>query len=979
MGANPSEKRQNEPTEEDSTGQIRAHPGFRFSSGVLTRRFPVFVAVAAFVLYAGTMGYELTLYNLPLASKLAGWDSAPMVGQPLTWLFTLPVRLFPVAWTTFMVKLLSAVVAATILGLLTRTIQLLSWDHPWDDVALLVRVIPWLTGVVICGLEFNYWLEATSTPGELLELLCMTAAAWLLLEYRRDWKLPWVRAAALVWGFGMTQNWLMMITLPLFVLAVAGIEKLRFFNWRHVLQLGGLGLAGFSVYALLPLVNGLAPHPALTFWESWHASFHQTIHVFAVLYFRFFLGHKIWIMLVTVYFLLPTLPLLIHMPDEGTQNKSGIDQFQIWLYRCLRAAVLLACCWIAFDPAMGARQILEHEVGIRFSLLILDYLTALGSAFLIGNLLLASQQNPRDIWRPSRQSPWQRLTPPLSTTLLVLITAGLFVRNCPTICRINFQPLEQFGETAIQSLPPGGGIVLSDFPERSIAFQAALARHYLGGKWLTVETPFLPDPGYRKRLERLQPDGWVAAGYQHALSGNETVRLLMQVARTNRLFYLHPSYGNFFEGFYLEPAGAIHEMKLRGRPPLDPPPPAAAVLDTNELVFASLWNHRLAGLVPSSQRNLLERTVARLGIRPPANSQDRILADWYSVTLDGWGVVLQKQGRVSAARSCFQEALILNTNNVSARVNLACNTNLQAGSPIALGDVGKLAEQLGNPDRIEVVINNFGPVDEPTFSYILGSVFLAHGFLFQAAEQMERVHALTPDVFASTLALTEIYNRLQMPERSRPLIRQMHQELLRLPDNSYFELNLALVESYAYLLQTNAPGARQVLAALVKKYPDDAQITSRVTTAYLALNDVTNALQLVDAELKKDPDDLSGLKAKAAALMQSGKTADAIPVMNRILAITNEPAIRLNRAFAAIATTNFPTARADLAELESNGFASAVVDLGLGMVAEHDADTNAARHYFELCLSNTPVDTPLWHQGGARLHRLESNTSVKNP
>ena len=37
------------------------------------------------------------------------------------------------------------------------------------------------------------------------------------------------------------------------------------------------------------------------------------------------------------------------------------------------------------------------------------------------------------------------------------------------------------------------------------------------------------------------------------------------MARTNRMFYLNPSYGFFFEGFYLMLTGAIYELKLRSR------------------------------------------------------------------------------------------------------------------------------------------------------------------------------------------------------------------------------------------------------------------------------------------------------------------------------------------------------------------------------------------------------------------------------
>ena len=73
---------------------------------------------------------------------------------------------------------------------------------------------------------------------------------------------------------------------------------------------------------------------------------------------------------------------------------------------------------------------------------------------------------------------------------------------------------------------------------------------------------------YRARLERRLPAGWLTDASRHELTPLETLQLLEHIAQTNRLFYLHFSYGYFFEQFYLEPAGAVYEMKLRGANPL---------------------------------------------------------------------------------------------------------------------------------------------------------------------------------------------------------------------------------------------------------------------------------------------------------------------------------------------------------------------------------------------------------------------------
>jgi tetratricopeptide (TPR) repeat protein len=543
---------------------------------------------------------------------------------------------------------------------------------------------------------------------------------------------------------------------------------------------------------------------------------------------------------------------------------------------------------------------------------------------------------------------------------------------------MNHHPLEQFGELAVKSLPAGRGVMLSDNPDKLVVFEAALSRGEGAADWLAVETHELPTVLYRARLEQRLPAGWLTDQTRHELTPLETLRLLEQVARTNRLFYLHPSFGHFFEGFYLEPTGTIYELKRRGKDPLDVPPLTSAALDAKEQFWTRLWDQEMAAAaLPPFRASGWANKLARFGVSPAPREQDRLLGEWYSIPLEDWGVTLQKQGRLRAAQTRFQQALRLNANNPSARISLACNTNLQAGIKLGLANPRRLADQLGNADRLNLIMELGGPFDEPTACYVLGSVYVDHNMLVQAAEQMERVRALVPDSLAPGLALAEIYNQLQMPDRSRPLVNHMRDELRKVPaqdsvDRNSLDLDLALLESNSWLLQTNLANARGALQALSKQHPDDPQIAGRVVAAYLALSDVTNALQVVEARLAKAPDDVPSLKAKAMILLQSGQAAAALPLLEHVLAITNQPGTQIEHAFARIANHDFVSAESEFKVLEKNGVAPGMVDYGLALVAEHVADTNLARNYFQLCLSNTPAGAPLQQQAIARLLMLKA-------
>jgi len=778
-----------------------------------------------------------------------------------------------------------------------------------------------------------------------------------------------------VWGIGMAQNWVMLLALPLFVGAVLWLQKLRFFEVKFLVRLTLLGLAGFSIYLLLPIVNGLAPHSPWHLGQALHASLHQTKNVFTLIYYGFWRGHRVLMFAVLIYFLVPTLPLLVRMRDEGTADKLGADRFQFWLYRALRIGLLLACIWLAFDPVVGPQELVQQQFNGRLPMLTLDYLNALGVAFLLGNLLLASQLTSE--WRRDRGAVGLRqLATPIASAVVVMVGFGLLARNAPAIVRLNFHPLEQYGDSALKCLPADGGIVLSDFPERLIAFQAALSHQRHADKWLAVDSRELSRVDYREKLERQWPAGWISDQSRHTLTSLETVLLLRQVARSNHLFYLHPSYGIFFEGFYSSPTGMVYEMKLRGKDPLNVPALSDSVVESQEKYWSNLWSSQLARLVPPPAHRLsgMEKQIRKLGIAVPSSSQDQLLGQWYSISLEGWAVTLQQQGRLTEARTRLEQAAALATNNLSARISLSCNTNLQNGIVMGLADVSRIAEQLGRPDRISLLLSSGGPVDEPAVDYLLGSVFQTSGYLVQAAEQFERTRKLAPGSLAPELALAEIYNRLQMPDRSRPLVAHLHEAVKKLPNNSSLDLNVALLESYSLLLQTNASGAINVLESLSEQHPSDPQVQNRVLAAYLAMHDFTNALELVDTQLVRNPDDASVLNSKAVILMQAGRAGEAVPILNRVLMLTNSPSARMNRAFAFLAKKNPDAAESDFRALEKTTNNISMVDFGFAVIAEQRHDTNQAIQYLRECVTNTAAGSQLWRQANAKLQAFESAT-----
>jgi predicted Zn-dependent protease len=941
----------------------------------ILRRFPLLVALVALLVYVLTLSRGATDGSLALTSKVAGWDWLPMTSQPLLWLLTLPLRLLPAGWVPVALNLFSAVCAAAVLGLLARSLELLSWPRPLDSAGRWRR-LPVLLAVAVCGLEFHFWQEAAAATGEMLDVLLLAASVWCALEFRRSGHRHWLLAAVFVWGLGLAQNWMMILALPLFVIGLVCLRPMDFLRWRFVLGLAVCGLAGFSVYALLPLANGLLPGSPWSFGEAWLASLKMTKQLLAGLYFQLWRAHRLIVVAVLVFYLVPLLACLVRMGDEETANKSPLDQFQIWLFRALRAGLLLACLWLAFDPVNGPHGIVWHKLKLAMPLLSFDYLNGLGVGFLAGNLLLMWRGKSRE---PHYHQPgvavlaWvERAARPVLLVLALVVAGGLVARNVAAVSFVNRHSLAQFGEAALRTLPDRGGVVLADFPEKLAVFQAAQARRGGAAAWLPVDTRSLPAPEYRERLERLRPGAWLLSTNRHPLAPREMLKLVGGLAQTNRVFYLHPSFGYFFEAFYLEPSGLVSEMKLFSTNAVSPPALTPDAIARNERFWED-FTPQLDSLQRAggkTRNRTVHKLEQKLHLETMLPGQARLLKEWYAMSLNGWGVELQRAGRLPAAQRRFEQALALNPDNWIARANLFCNTNLQAGKPLGMADVGNLASQFRNLQSYVLFLGRNGPVDEPALCYLLGNVSVQAGLARQALMQFERAAALAPAVPAPQLALAALYARCGLGDRSLQTIAGIRELVNKSPNFPVIDLELSLLEAEVNLSRTNRAASQQVLQSLLDRYPENVKVENRVLQAYVAFGDLTNAESVVSSLLSQQPENLSVMLAKSGILIRTGRAAEAIPVLDQILAVTNSVPVRINRAIANYQVTNTAAAKADYLDLQRAGVNPFFVSLGLAEVALREGQTNQAVIYFTAAISNAPPGSAQWNMVRARLDAL---------
>jgi tetratricopeptide (TPR) repeat protein len=947
------------------------------------QRLPCQVAFVAFVVFALTASRGVTMSSLPLAAKVAGWDWLPMASRPLTWLLTLPLHLLPGNWIPFALNIFSAVVAALTLGVLARSVELLPWNSPPDAKKIWARKLPVLLACAVCGLEFNFWSDATAATGEMVDLLLLTIPVWCLLEYRAANDPRWVNAAAFAWGLGMAENWVMLVTLPLFVASLIWLRKLRFFKLNFLLRMLLLGLAGFSLYALLPLVNWLAPHSPWGFFESWGAAWLSTKGIWHTLYYGFWQWHRLLAISVLLYFLVPTLPCLVRLKNESATNQSKVDRFQTWIYRALRVVLLLACLWLTFDPEAGPRAVIRQQVGAAMPLLTFDYLNALGIAFLAGNLLFASQVPPQ---RRSR-SPLQKFNSLLrrnTTGLLVVVTAlmttGLLVRSLPAILYVNRAPLSGFGQITARSLPSGGGILLGDEAAKLAVVQSVLRTGRAAPRWVTVDVRQLPQVKYRAQLERAFPAGWLTTAETRDLKPEEMILLLNRLANTNRIFYLQPGAGKIiFERFYPEPLAAVSELKTYSENDFLIPPLTPAQLVEGEKFWDAAWDRELSPVSqPRAQRTrALAKIFSRLTIARATPPSGRLLGWWYSAWLNAWGVTLQNNGKLPEAHRRFEQALQLNTNNYSAILNLEVCTNLMAGVKLGLGGVEQVAAKFRNTAQLAQVVGACGPVDEPAVLCLLGRACQQAGWARQALQNYERAHVLAPAALMPALEMIEIFSQRRMDAKVLEIIGQIQRPITNSPDYRAVNLELSLREARSWMRLTNTAKANGILQSIRQQNPNDATVLEIVFKEYLAFGEITNALQLLESELVRDPNNIAALNNKAALLIQSRRGTEALSVLDRALSLTNLPAIRLNRAIARLSAGDYQAAEADYLALQNTSVEKFSIEFGLAEIAAQRHDTNAAIQHLELCIASVPSGSQKWNEASRRLEALKNPAAKK--
>lgn len=936
--------------------------------------------------YLLTLNRWVSMLDLPIVARESGWIWVPNLNNAVYYFFTFPLRLLPSSDVPIALNIFSALCATATLWLLTRSVGLLPHDRTEaqaarerNDFGLLTLKSAWFPPVLaaaLCALQLTFWTLATNGGFVMFDLLLFALVIWLLLEYRQDMKDWRLYLSAAIAGAGIAEGPSMTGFFPLYFVAIVWVRGLAFFNWKFLGRMTLCGFLGLLFVAPLPILAEVTGKFPWTFIEVLKLTFMPQFHVLKIYFLAATNPAGVFEDLLLPLFisLMPLLVLSIRW-KIGDSSRLGSALANL-TFHSIHAIFLFVCIWLAFDPPFSPR---EKGFGLT-----LYYLISLSAGYYAGYfLLIFGRKHPRaGGLEPAAVKLFNTVVILTVWALGILAIAGLIYKNGPLIGIFNNESVRQYASLATSELPKEGAIVLSDDVERLYLAQAQLTRDGNAKNYLLLDTESLLYPQYHRYLHRLSPQKWpllISEKQTKPLNPVGMVGMLSMLSRSNELYYLHPSFGYYFEAFYAEPHGLVYKLRELPTETLLPPPADKSLVAANEAFWAKAQaqvldsiEHDPAPTATNGLESFADRELEQLHIPHEPDVNAAFIRAYCSRSLDFWGVELQRAGDLADAAQTFTNAVQLNPDNVVAQINLGFCDELRHGVQQTVDLTQATPDRLGKFDTIAAAITQDGPFDEPSFCFEYGRALMDdNGFYRQAVAPLERVRELAPNFLPARLLLARIYGLNHMPNRLLDVLR----EPLDHPDTFSFEegesTEVHVLAGAAYFQKNELEPGSRLFEAEISRNPGNGPLLLTIARIYMGRGMYTNALEVANQALTSSPENPNWLYMKGYLDNQLGKYDDAITSLSRVMSVQKENADALfQRANAYLHSGNLAAAQADYQKLQQWQTNSYLAADGLGEIAWRQHDTNEVVRDYQIYMANAPTNAPDMKTIADRLHEL---------
>lgn len=904
---------------------------------------PWLIAVGGAALYAATLNRWVALAGLDVVSKVAGWDWNSMHLGPVTLLLTWPFRWLPGSAQPIALNALSTVLAGVTLWLLAKSVALLPHDRTREqrqrersDFSFLTVPQAWLPplgAALLLGLQLTFWEHATAMTGEMVNLTLFALCVFCFLRARILQEDRYLALLSFTFGAAAANDWGIIGFCPLFFGAILWAKGIAFFEARFLIRTTLAGLAGTLFYLIPPIALQWSGQADGSFFELLHAQ----LGIQRTLIFTFPRAPLLFSGLASI---LPLLVIAIRWPTTFGDMSAAGAAITNFMFRLVHAAFFIFCGWAMFDPPFSAR-----ELGFGYPFLHFYFLSALAFGYFAGYLVLVFGQEPER--KIKRVSEGMQALSKMAAVLVVVATlaaaAGLAYRNLPAIRGQNGPTLRELAEGFTQ-VPTDRTVLTSDDNELLMLAVGALKEKGLGDSIIPIQTSYLRRHVYQRHHELKYGSRWPALAIERLSDPLGDEVLLQQMAAltaSNQLFYLHPSFGYYFEVFHLTPTNLVYAYTRQNTNSFLPPPIPDDAFDA----IHQQWTRVREQYVDNP-------VIARLRDQRVGNAA--FLGAHYARALNTWGVALQRRNRLEEAGQFFAAARELNPDNISATINARFNENLRAGRRDSITLSEDLTDQLGRFRDLPTFLAICGPVDEPSFCFKLGRVFADGNLHRQAAQQFARAAELQPDSIETRMWLANaslnanfLGDVLRIVEETRRVAKDLS------PSQ---HTDLAGLEAWAHFRQGDFAQAESILLQAEKRFPDRIEPVQILSDMYVAANNTNAALATIEKLVARLPSDPRPLITKSAIQMQSGAVTEAVLTLSAILSKEPDffPAL-VNRALALTQLGRLDEAERDYLKLLELAPKMQSVYYHLGEIDfQRGKGTEARRHYKRFLEGATP-------------------------
>lgn len=947
------------------------------------------IAAFAVLLYTLTLSHWVTLSSLPLVSKICGWDWhptyldwRPTVFTPFIYLITYPCRWLPSSIQPVGMNAISMIFAVLTLVTLARSVRILPHDRTRDQRSRHLdsnglmtdkdAVLPMVLAVCLCGFQITFWENAVTATGEMISLFVF---AWLircLLEYRISQKEGWLTQFCILYGASLSNNWAMIGFLPLFVIAFIWFKGLPFFRLNYFLKVCLWGCIGLCFYLMMPLVGSL----------SSDGDFFHLLHQELVQQKLILMAVPRWVPILLSF---PTIIALFFIGIRWPQSQGDVSAVGSSVtniaFHFMHLVFLVASVWIFFDLKYSPRS-LEP----RLPMLTFYYMAALSAGYFLGYAYLIYGRHtldPRFRPTPSKKSAL-KLCRNVLTGAVVAVAGCMAWNNVPKIKVVIGPELSRYAAEMVSVIPQKGAVVLSDNVTHMQLYCAACQQAGKPIENILMETRSLVAGDYLRYLIKRYPQlrTYLPSPEKipDTVANLDILQFMEKVGTVGKipLYYLHPSFGYFFERYYARPMGIVYELEPYTTKNLNRPPLTVDEVNFNQ----QFWTRTFKDVFINIPDHAL-----LLG-----KSSDAETLGWFgSVALNCWGVELQKNNRIKEAAERFSQAIKLNPENHMAKVNALFNDRLREGNTQGVNTAGYIRDAMMKLHTWENILELEGPADEPDLQLRFGQAFAAGKNLRQAYQLFERRLTLRPNDFESLLALGKTYADMGRYDKAEEFINRASAQT----NNIVNQTEVLRVKTLVHVLKEDWAGAEGMLLAAYNSMPENEDRIGLLVEYYRMLG--INQLRMVERmnNNKTSPDDLKKAAAQANEsfakslrfatnrldlMRKHGKTGspeevetllkvaqleiqlerynEAIGSLSVLLQRQPENmAALLNRAIAELQAKKYPEAKRDYLTLSKMPYKAFVVYYGLAEIAYQQKDKDDGIKNCKLYLKYAPTNT----------------------